>query len=315
MKKLIGAFLFLLSGLVFSVPPQKIVVFGDSLSDNGNLYDYMQGKLPSSPPYYEGRFTNGPVWVEQLAEKMFPGQGASHLLDYAFGGAGVAESAEDDVLFTLKHEIDSYLLAHKDKADPDSLFIVWIGANNYLGVPDDVNATVEEVNTGIYHGLQRLADAGASQIMIVNLPDLGRTPAARLFDAESTLTQASLAHNTRLGQMTEDLKKAYPDVQWLSLDIYSLLNACLDEPQQYGFNNVKDTCYDSLMTENASSSTPKSMLRIAAGVSPVLRSKISCEGFLFFDPVHPAAHAHTIIATEAHAMLTRAAILKPEKSS
>ena len=44
----------------------RLVVFGDSLSDNGNLYAATGGTTPTSPPYYQGRFSNGPVFTELL---------------------------------------------------------------------------------------------------------------------------------------------------------------------------------------------------------------------------------------------------------
>jgi hypothetical protein len=48
---------------------QNLVVFGDSLSDNGNTLSSVG--LPKAP-YYDGRWTNGPNWVDyfsQLAER------------------------------------------------------------------------------------------------------------------------------------------------------------------------------------------------------------------------------------------------------
>ena len=44
----------------------QIVAFGDSLSDNGNLHDLMAKFNVDTPaaPYFEGRFSNGPVAVE-----------------------------------------------------------------------------------------------------------------------------------------------------------------------------------------------------------------------------------------------------------
>ena len=42
----------------------RLVVFGDSLSANGNLYA-ISGQ-PTSPPYFPGRFSNGPVFPELL---------------------------------------------------------------------------------------------------------------------------------------------------------------------------------------------------------------------------------------------------------
>lgn len=46
---------------------EGIVVFGDSLSDTGNFYYISGDTYPVSPPYYNGRFSNGPVWIETLA--------------------------------------------------------------------------------------------------------------------------------------------------------------------------------------------------------------------------------------------------------
>lgn len=47
----------------------NIVAFGDSLTHNGNLYAATEatGGIPPAPSYSNGRFSNGPVWVEYLA--------------------------------------------------------------------------------------------------------------------------------------------------------------------------------------------------------------------------------------------------------
>jgi hypothetical protein len=44
----------------------KIIAFADSFTDNGN--DYNHSQFPVSPPYYEGRFSNGPTWLEHIAK-------------------------------------------------------------------------------------------------------------------------------------------------------------------------------------------------------------------------------------------------------
>src|SRR5438270_12307648 len=59
----------------------SVVVFGDSLSDNGNLFAASGGLVPQVP-YYNGRFSNGPVAVEQLSGLL-----GVPLLDFALGGA------------------------------------------------------------------------------------------------------------------------------------------------------------------------------------------------------------------------------------
>ena len=291
MKTILTALAFFFSATLSATTLNKIVVFGDSLSDNGNLYEYMKHQLPVSPPYFKGRFTNGPVWVELLAQFYYPTTSNDHLLDYAFGGAGVLESDDDDDLFTLRREIDSYLLTHHDKADEHSMFVVWIGSNNYLSAPDDIEQSLADVNLGIRHSLQRLIDKGAKHIMVVNLPDLGRIPAARDFDSVDVLSYISKKHNEILEKNVLDLQRRYPEVQWVYFDINVLLDDMISYPERFGFTNVTDTCYE----EAVNSSSARSILKMVASVKPQIKMG-ACDGYLFFDPVHPSAPAHVLMA-------------------
>lgn len=296
----LGAFLF--SGIVLATPLHNIVVFGDSLSDNGNLYQMMQHQLPPSPPYYEGRFSNGPVWIEYLISSYFPENPGDHLLDYAFGGAGVSEGeGDDDVLFTLRSEVNKYLTTHEDKASEDSLFVVWIGANNYLALPEETDKTIEDVNNGILHSLQRLADKGAKHILVVNLPDLGKTPAATEFDAVDVMTYLAQTHNNLLNTTVNNLKQAYPDVNWLYFDMNEAFNDVLENPQTYGLRDITGTCSTNSELDDEDV-TKTSVLKMVAAVKPKIKSD-ACNGYLFFDLVHPTALAHQILAERARKLL------------
>ena len=51
-------------------PFAQIIIFGDSLSDNGNIYRLDFGFIPKSPPYFKGRFSNGEVWADHV-ERFF----------------------------------------------------------------------------------------------------------------------------------------------------------------------------------------------------------------------------------------------------
>jgi outer membrane lipase/esterase len=50
-------------------PYSRIFVFGDSLSDTGNLHRLSGGAIPPAT-YPAGRFSNGPLWIEYLAEHL-----------------------------------------------------------------------------------------------------------------------------------------------------------------------------------------------------------------------------------------------------
>ncbi len=302
MKVLFTLFALLLSSLVQSKPLNNIIIFGDSLSDTGNLYKLYQ--IPSSPPYYKGRFSNGPIWAEVLAESYFHEKANEHLQDYAFGGAAIAEKDTDDV-FSLQLEIATYLGAHQDKADESSLFVIWIGANNYLMTPSDVDGTLANVNKGIKSGIQSLLKAGAKHIMLVNLPDLGAAPFSKEFysDGEVPAIREKLSlycrrHNELLLETVADLKQTHPEIQWLHFDAGSKFKEFLDSPENYGISNTKDACYSS----KADKPTNNSMVNIAAKVILKLDPG-SCEGYLFFDGVHPTGPAHKIIAEHAKAYL------------
>lgn len=101
----------------------KIVVFGDSYSDVGNIYIATKGAIPLSPPYYQGRFSNGPVWVEHLAQsfglplKPYLAGGT----DYAFGGAELLQdlATPEGTVPGVASQVGLYLAAHGGKADPE----------------------------------------------------------------------------------------------------------------------------------------------------------------------------------------------------
>lgn len=277
----------------------KVVVFGDSLSDMGNLYDYMKHQLPVSPPYYKGRFTNGPVWIELLMNYYHLNTREGRLLNYAFGGAGViADEYEDDLFFTLATEINSYFVATHNQTDEHALYIIWIGSNNYLANPDNPQRILHDVDIGIQRGLQQLVDKGAKHIMIVNVPDLGKTPMAIDYGITNELTDLSNQHNEIIRKNIVEWQKNYPEVQWIYYDINQLFEEVTRNPSRFGFTNITGTCYEQAAEEYKG----HNVLQIVGNIKESIKKK-ACQGYLFFDPVHPSAAAHVFMAERAHQLL------------
>ncbi|MEM7794075.1 MAG: SGNH/GDSL hydrolase family protein [Cyanobacteria bacterium P01_C01_bin.118] len=91
------------SAATFSSTISKLYVFGDSLSDAGNVFNattavselppipgvVLPPVSPPSPPYFEGRNSNGPVWVEYLADKLNLSLTNSTELSTLFPGAPI----------------------------------------------------------------------------------------------------------------------------------------------------------------------------------------------------------------------------------
>ena len=86
--------LLVMAKLAFAGTFSTIILFGDSLSDTGNVFHATSAvpgtaAIPISPPYFRGRFANGPMWIEELANAL--GLQIAPSLDggtnFAFGGA------------------------------------------------------------------------------------------------------------------------------------------------------------------------------------------------------------------------------------
>lgn len=272
MKKRVTVLVCLL--LVLLCPPAaqaetfgSIVVFGDSLSDNGNVFELTGGTLPDPVHYYQGRCSNGPVWVEYLAQQLnLTGQ----LVDEAYAGATTGGEMPTP---GLKRQVATYVAA--GSVPQDALYIVWAGANDYFDGGSDYIAAV----ANIFNALQTLTAAGAQHVLVANLPNLGATP--RMNGSAATYN-AALAYTTSFNlalKMTLDSFPTDPAVQLYLLDVCSLFEAFGANPERYGFTDVRN-------------------------ISPQLGVSFNnSEGYLFWDDVHPTTEAHALLATAATAML------------
>lgn len=308
MKWSLGVTALCFSGLLSAETLNGVVIFGDSLSDNGNLYEVMHHQFPQSPPYYQGRFSNGPVWVERLVQGYYGQNADAHLEDYAYGGAGILEDDEDPgAMYTLKREVGMYLDAHDRVADASRLYIVWIGGNNYFAAPDAGDEAVDRVIRGTVNELRSLVNAGARHILVANLPNMGDAPIAREFDAKATLDALSRAHNDALKAAVEGLRAEYPDVQWLFYDTEGMQSTILKNPQEFGFTNTQDTCVDLISEENMRPGVLPMVSR--ARMSRLMkRSMDACDGYMFFDAVHVTGPLHQIMADEVRVLLENAGL-------
>ena len=296
--------LLLSGGNVSAASFSSLYAFGDSLSDAGSspsaemsIYKILANNCdpshPCSPfgPYFEGRISNGPVATEYLAESLFPGMTSAHFHSYAVGGAtsgignfgdGGTATKPGDVLpipvpgiFPLpgtKGELEQYMKDSGGQADPNALYFVWGGANDYLTKDSPIAAAQ---NIGGYVG--ELAAAGAKHILVPNLGDLGRTPFAITNNEVASAHDFSLTFNAELASQLGNLSSQFPIANIFQFDTYSFLNGVIANPLDHNFTNVQDSC----LALNCDSSD-------GADTS---------FGFLYWDDFHPTTHGHAVIAS------------------
>ncbi|RUR12717.1 SGNH/GDSL hydrolase family protein [Legionella sp. km772] len=316
-----------------------MVIFGDSLSDNGNLYHFLWQTLPVSPPYYEGHFSNGTLWAEQLYSSYFPADYTEGLQNYAVGGAGAVLSYKQHLPYTLVMELDNYLYWHTYGKKDTTLFAIWIGGNNYLNGPINIEPITDAVVNAIGGTIERLIKVGGDKFLIPNLPDLARTPYSKEYGTQILLNELVKRHNSKLAVKIAELQDKYPEVTFIYFDIYSFFNEALDHANDYGFSNSTEACYlggyvgwlkkpdDSqlqsyLKTLNPHldstnweliSNDPELKEALTTGYLYRLlpashKENISCDDYVFWDRIHPTTQAHRVIAEKARQLLDEAGI-------
>ncbi|HEX8077085.1 MAG TPA: SGNH/GDSL hydrolase family protein [Chthoniobacterales bacterium] len=263
-------------GLVAQTPAfSQIIVFGDSLSDTGNVYDRTDNKsggtvhYPSgSYNYSDGRWTNSSdtdpgsgsyvgVWHEQLARTFLNMPAATFSLgggtNYAFGGATtnngthqetvVSSSVFGDVTITIDdmgRQMDDYLASHT--IDPNALYIVWGGGNDLFN--DDSPANVTAAASRATALMVRLANAGAKYIMVPNLPPLGLIPkyaTAPAFQRSLSLAAAQYRDELRVNLATAMTNLAGQGITFTlyPVDVWTNTIRVLTYPSRYGFINIR----------------------------------------------------------------------------
>jgi phospholipase/lecithinase/hemolysin len=277
----------------------QIYVFGDSFSDTGNVFNFTNGAIPPNPTYFNGRFSNGPVWVEYLASKL--GLTFNPKTNFAFGGATTGtKNLGISLLPGLKQQINDFTAVNKS-ADPKALYIIWAGTNDYLEYFYDSIPNPTKSVANLSAAITSLAGVGAENILVVNLPDLGKFPVTGgNIQTASILSTFTNAHNSNLTTTINLLNQELsPETHIIPLDVNSLYNRVIEDPKKFGLTNVTDSCIGDL-----------SVVPIEVPVKPVLCNP---DKFLFWDELHPTTATHQLIGELAFLALKSASI--PESSN
>ena len=256
-----------------------IYVFGDSYCDTGNIYLATLTATPKSPPYYYGRFSNGPLWVEYVAAQFHLPVLPALLggTNYAIGGAEVLKqnTYPQGTVPSVEEEVAAYLFLHDGKADPNALYVIEGGGLDILNATSGSPLTLGySVGTGLLALEAALHQAGAQHFFIPNLLDVGRVPegAARA----SFNTAATVSVNQLLADSIPILRLTQFGTDIYTADIYTAANEVFADPAAFGLTNVTTPC-----------------------LSATLAVCADPQQTLFWDTVHPTNAGHLLIAALA----------------
>jgi len=262
----------------------SLVVFGDSLSDNGNnavVIGSNAGQTITgntyvpSKPYGSGVYSNGPVWASDAASKLGVTLQPSLLggTDYAYGGATTGP-AGNGFPFSLLTQANQYLATNTVSAN--ALYVIAGGGNDAraalgaiaacsglcLGPTVATTATQYAANVGAI--VDALQAGGAQHIIVWNTPNLGLAPAVAAAGATGLGTFLAGSMNAALAA------RLAGESGVTTFDIFGLGTSIALNPGAYGFTDVTNAC-GAIVGAN-------------------------CDTYAYWDGIHPTAAAHEVIA-------------------
>jgi len=267
-----------------------IVVFGDSVSDSGNVALAIgqpsgvpqtvsgNGYIPDYPYYPTGRFSNGPVWAEDFAALYGLGAVPSLLGGTDFAFAGARTGGPDVPVPTLTSQ-GQLFLGGSGTAPSDALYVIAEVGNDArdalaaIAGGADVPSTLAAAAAAYAANLGQLVDtlraAGATQFLVFDNVDLGLVPAVRAMGSDA----AGLA-TFITASMNQALRARLHDEAGVSIfDTFGFLGRVVQDPGAFGFSNATDAC---------------------AAVPGA-----DCSTYVFWDGLHPTAAMHEQIAMAA----------------
>lgn len=277
----------------------QLVVFGDSLSDNGNAAIALGGTLPGD--YAPNAFTDGPgttpattgpfgLWIDQFASKL----GVSDPQPFLTGGTNYAVASAltgHDPAFTIppippvvvpytSDQLALYL-AGSPTISASDLYTFWAGANDITSNPLSAITAANDIAANI----STLSADGGKQFLWLNLPLLGDTPdgAAGGPAVAAGLNLASEAFDAQWATDIATLQASGIDV--IGVNVEQLFAQILADPGAYGFTDVTDPAW------------------CGPGGLPTCATN-NPNDFLFWDGEHPTTAGDALVADLAYKDLT-----------
>ncbi len=304
-------------------------------------------QLPVIPgePYWQNHFSNGRVWNEYLASMLnINPEETQHYSNQAFSGSwAVTYDYQLTVWNLIRHPllslkslvvgklippslgltVQAHLLSTaitNSHFDKNAVYFIFSGSNDYLNsltFDDNYDSStmslyIDNVLDSLTRVVKKLTKAGAKNLVIFGIPDMGLTPHFLYTQDQNVLSSAVIIHNQRLEALVDTWRKDSPLVDFLFIDIQPMLQKVLNHPSDYGFTNTTQACVDmKLPIYHSLKNSPFAhnlVLQYASALqyhdkhfAPNEKNYLVCNqpnNYLFWDEIHPSTRTHRILAHE-----------------
>lgn len=318
-----GAALLMGAGAAQAGAFSDIYLLGDSLADQGNLYQASLATtgagIPASDHYFDGRFANGEVYSGLLAQGLglTLSRSSAGGNNFAYGGARADYNSVEGPpgsggfppgLFPWSLNLEKAAFEARHVNNPNALYAVFSGSNDVSDLIGDsarfgFNSTKAQSDAAVQSTLaviDAFKAAGARYVLVPNLPDLGLVPKIISLNAVYGFNVSGLA--TALTVRFNDTLDAALDqvtgVEIIRFSTFNLLRQVHDQPASFNLSNVTEPCYTGFVDP----------------ASPTDTVCANPQSYLFWDAEHPSTAMHAVMA---NAMLgaVNAAVPEPDAAA
>ncbi|OMJ23267.1 Thermolabile hemolysin [Smittium culicis] len=277
---------FSISSVYASLP--SLIIFGDSLSSNGN------NEVQEGHSYYGKRLTNGPVWNEYAAY-----YSNYTVINYSYAGAATDNQYIYDITKTkvtipsLRDQIEKFNNTFNGKLDKNAIkndiVGITVGSNDIYYLKDKILKdpglflnTVSKVVDNLVKNISTLADMGYSRFIVSNFPKAAEIPLLSTASGFRKLllnvgaTALNNYHSSKISAITKSKKLASMYI----LNLYGIQSTLRENPsllKSIGVTDLGSACYN-----------PYNIYKLKPSCSDPRK-------FYFIDDIHPTTIIHAIL--------------------